>query len=110
MQYQVNKGFVKHQGALYGRGSLFDADPGDVFHLLQSGKLTETTPLQPGHIPPPEGGETVELPTLEEFSKLTAEKQKELLFKVDIDPASNADQRLQQYTDLYEEADEHDDI
>jgi len=110
MQYRVNKGFVKHQGALYGKGTLFDADPGDVLLLVKSGKVTEQTPLNPGHIPLLEGKDTFVLPSPDDFSKLSAEKQKELLKELEVEPASNPELRMEQFSEIYEQAIEEDGV
>ncbi|MBJ6362104.1 hypothetical protein ACFOQM_12460 [Paenibacillus sp. GCM10012307] len=110
-QYQVKKGYVLHEGAMHGRGSLFYADESEVSHLLAKGKIDLFSPVAPDSFEFKAADEdVVELPDLEEFAKLAADKQKSLLKELEIDPASNAEERVLQYTDYYTNADSTDEL
>lgn len=52
-----------------------------------------------------DGEET--LPTVEEFTLLQANEQKELLESLGIKPGTNAEMRIEQYKELYEQEDEN---
>ncbi|KEQ22311.1 hypothetical protein [Paenibacillus tyrfis] len=39
MKFQVNKGYVKHEGVFHSKGSFFDASPDDMEELLQNGTV-----------------------------------------------------------------------
>ncbi|QHZ50025.1 hypothetical protein ERICV_05126 [Paenibacillus phage phiERICV] len=47
------------------------------------------------------------LPTVEEFTVLQANEQKELLESLEIKPGTNAETRIEQYKELYEQEDEN---
>jgi hypothetical protein len=104
MRFEVIRGSIKHNGAFYEKGSVFDADEKDVAHLID-------TYVSPAFVGQPGGQqgdetETVELLTVEEFESLNASEQKELLIELGIEPGSNAETRLQQYAEFYNKADE----
>ncbi|MFP4976380.1 hypothetical protein ACE6ED_13335 [Paenibacillus sp. CN-4] len=103
MKYQVNRGFVKHEGVLYPRGSFFNADPEEV-HYLIDGKFIATAAAGGVEEPPALPPEEEELPTPEEFGKLKSTEQKELLLELGIDPESGAEGRQKQYAEYYEQA------
>ncbi|MFD0710630.1 hypothetical protein [Paenibacillus sp. GCM10027626] len=102
MQFKVLQGYVKHEGALIPKGSFFDAELHEVKGLLSKGFVTKVEPLSelPDEV-------EVELPSVEEFAKLKADEQKELLQELGIEPASNAEERIQQYTEFYDQADDN---
>ncbi|WP_238649756.1 hypothetical protein [Paenibacillus piscarius] len=114
MKYQVNKGFIKHEGVLHPRGSFFDADPSEVAHLssqdiaLVDGSFVADQMLNKDLLR--SGYELQELPTVEDFGKMKAAKQKEFLLELGIEPDSNEEQRLQQYSDYYDQAETDEDV
>ncbi|MGN7760462.1 hypothetical protein [Paenibacillus sp. 22594] len=115
MKYQVNKGFIKHEGVLHPKGSFFNADPTEVEHLsskdivLASEFVAEDLMLNKDLLSGNQG-DLHELPTVEEFGKLKPAKQKELLLELEIEPDSNEALRLQQYTEYYDQADSDEDV
>ncbi|MRN51985.1 hypothetical protein [Paenibacillus monticola] len=115
MEYKVNKGFVKYEGVLYPKGSFFNADPSEVQHLSSKDIiLAQDFPaedqIQKTNLLTGEQEELHELPTVEEFSKLKASRQKELLLELEIEPDSNEELRLQQYSDYYDQADSNEGV
>jgi len=115
MRYQVKKGVLLHNGARYARGSFFDADESEVKGLLADGiisrvfaseTLVPATPIAPKdpEDPPSPSNDDEFLPTVEEFGKLNAAEQKALLTELQIEPATNAEERLRQYTEFYDKA------
>lgn len=118
MEFQVNKGIVKHGEAYYRRGSFFNAEKSDVDHLIQSGVVipSNSDSLEgdnqfdenPNMIDNPKDSDDAEIeaPTVEEFEELKADEQKQILMDIGIEPASNKEDRLTQYTEWYESEEE----
>lgn len=114
--YKVNKGVVKYEGAYHAKGSFFDANESDVITLLEKGiisrnHLEESTRSMFSEAPdqnPIDQDDDDYLPSMEDFEKMSAGEQKQLLSSLDIEPAAKAEDRLNQYSDFYNqvEADE----
>lgn len=101
MKFQVNKGVVKHKGVFHTKGSFFDAEKSEVAPLIKSGFVSEA-------IDPEDADDTgeVEAPTPDEFAELKADDQRDILHELEIEPGSNAEHRLKQYTEWYEQDDD----
>ncbi|WP_020621016.1 hypothetical protein [Paenibacillus daejeonensis] len=108
--YQVIKGIVKHEGASYRKGSLFDAPHRDVGHLLKDRYIQKYEPLVEEGDSDTFDEELEFLPTPDVFAKLSAAKQREMLKDAELEPAGNADERVSQYTLYYATVGEEDGV
>lgn len=107
--YQVNKGTVKYKGAYHPKGSFFDADDGPELKQLLTKGIISTSEAEEPEIPPSPLKEGDFLPTPDEFEKMNLKEQKALLAALELKAASNADERLKQYIDYYNQ-DEDDEL
>lgn len=109
--FEVKRGIVLRNGAQYEKGSVFEADKSDVTFLINAGyiapalveEIDESDNTPPANDPQPdESGEYVDAPTIEQFSELKADVQKSILYDLGIEPGSNKEERIAQYTEWYE--------
>ncbi|MFU1797372.1 hypothetical protein ACM1RC_26135 [Paenibacillus azoreducens] len=109
--FKVNKGIVKHEGAYHSKGSFFDGNEEVLKPLLAAKIVSREDPeaqregivlQEDPEIMPEEHNDY--LPTIEEFSKMTAHDQKALLAELEIEAATNEKERLKQYSEYYEAA------
>lgn len=123
MRFEVKKGTVKYKGAFYSKGSLFDAEKGEVNGLIVAGVITsfEAEPLDS------DGGtgegEAMNKPSTPK-SEMTIEKLKEYLetaeYITDVEellqaelarnpePRKTAVRLLEDWLNVYQETDDDD--
>ncbi|MEF3312619.1 hypothetical protein PV433_27385 [Paenibacillus sp. GYB004] len=93
------KAKIRHNGEDYAPGdTLPELTQKEAQRLLNLGDIE-------GVVLPEEDGDEI---TPEQFSKLQSDPQKECLLGLGIEPASNATERLKQYTDWYDQYDDPD--
>lgn len=102
---KVVKGYVTYKCALLQRGVLFDGDPQELAHLIESGVVKvvcgEPEDNGGGQTGTDGGGSIAGDPiSLEAFQDLKAAEQKERLAKLGVEPAKNEEGRIEQYREL----------